>query len=173
MNFSNKNIIIQMSLHISSPTKQYFYNSVSRFACYFASFCGTWRFIVSFIHFNPLSFERIISYGSNTSFISQIYFLLQVWKRRKFKIQHLCGQFLVQHKKCWFTLENWGGGILNTIFEKVHYISIQKSYCKLITSQEANNGYQAAKNGNAKQLSRALSDYLSISNLTRPGVSER
>ena len=81
--------------------------------------------------FNPLSFERIISYGSNTSFISQIYFLLQVWKRRKFKIQHLCGQFLVQHKKCWFTLENWVGGIFNTIFEKVHYISIQKSYCKL------------------------------------------
>ena len=131
MNSSNKNIIIQMSLDISSLTEQYFYNSVSRFACYFASFCGTWRFIVSFIHFNPLSFERIISYGSNTSFISQIYFLLQVWKRRKFKIQHLCGQFLVQHKKCWFTLENWVGGIFNTIFEKVHYISIQKSYCKL------------------------------------------
>ena len=41
MNSLNKNVIIQMSLDISSLTEQYFYNSVSRFACYFASFCGT------------------------------------------------------------------------------------------------------------------------------------
>ena len=131
MNSSNKNIIIQMSLDISSLTEQYFYNSVSRFACYLVLFVAHDALLSLLYIFNPLSFQRIISYGSNTSFISQIYFLLQVWKRRKFKIQHLCGQFLVQHKKCWFTLENWVGGIFNTIFEKVHYISIQKSYCKL------------------------------------------
>ena len=41
MNSLNKNVIIQMSLDILNHNEKYFYNSVSRFACYFASFCGT------------------------------------------------------------------------------------------------------------------------------------